>query len=173
MDKVDVRFPDAEQRPPPNIPRTASERADALLRLMDRLIGHLRRETQLVGSRQSSRELEKLAAEKGPMTLVYDELSRLLRLDRDGLRNLPGEVKEKLRDDTLTLHHALSENIEALRKRNASQQNLVDVAIDAVNRARKVTTVSYAPRIPAAPHGVAGRSPRHGPATSGTLNTHL
>jgi len=172
MDKVDVRFPQPDKKaaPPPNLPKNAEERATALIDLMGRMSAHLRRETAAVLRRCSGTELARLAQEKQPMTLVYEEISRLLRVDRDGMAKLPDELKGKLREATRALFEASSENAEALQRNSEAQKILVDTVVGAINRARQVTTVAYGSG--ASPARAYGAPPR-GPATAGTLNTQL
>ena len=170
MDKVDVRFPKPAKNPPANLPKNAEERATALIDLMDRLSSHLARETEAVNRHCSSAELARLAREKQPMMLVYEEVSRLLRVDREGMANLPDAVKGKLREATRGLYEASAANADALRRNGAAQKVLVDTVVGAINRARQTTTVAYGAGAPATVNYV---TPTHGPATSATLNTRL
>lgn len=179
MDKVDVRFPQpAKSAPAPNLPKNAEERATALVDLMGRLAAHLRRETAAVRNRRFGAELTEIAREKQPMALVFEEISRLLRIDREGMAKLPPELKGKLKDATRALYEASAENAELLRRNGEAQQVLVDTVVGAVNRARQVTTVAYNPASTGASRGgtASGRpygGPTHGPATAATLNTRL
>lgn len=172
MDKVDVRFPQPDKKtaPPPNLPKNAEERAVALIDLMGRMSAHLRRETDAVRRRCSVAELTRLASEKQPMMLVYEEVSRLLRVDREGMANLPDAVKGKLREATRALYEASAENADVLQRNGAAQKTLVDTVVGAINRARQVTTVAYGSG--ASPTRAYGPPPR-GPANAATLNTQL
>ena len=172
MDKVDVRFPQPEKKagPPPNLPRNAEERAVALIDLMGRMSAHLRRESAAVLRRCGAAELARLANEKQPMMLVYEEVSRMLRVDRDGMAKLPDEIKGKLREATRALYEASAENAEVLQRNGAAQKVLVDTVVGAINRARQVTTVAYSSA--ASPARAYGPPPR-GQANAATLNTQL
>lgn len=170
MDKVDITFPKPAKAAPNNLPKNAAERADALLELMGRMTAHLRKESQAVANRCTAAELERLNREKQPMTLVYEEISRLLRVDREGMANLPVETKTRLRDATRALFEASAENAETMRRNSAGQKILVDTVVAAINRARQVSTTAYsASRAPGRSYG----PPARGPATSATLNTRL
>ncbi len=171
MDKVDVRFPQpARAAPPSNLPKNAEERAVALVDLMGRLAAHLRRETAAVLARRPGRELAQIAREKQPMALVCEEISRLLRVDREGMARLTPELKATLREATRNLYEASAENAETLQRNSAAQKILVDTTVAAVNRARQTTTVAYGSG--SAPGRAYGPPPK-GPATSATLNTRL
>ena len=164
MDKVDVRFPQpGKKTPSANLPKNAEERAAALIELMGRLSANLCREAEVV-------ELARLAKEKQPMMLVYEEVSRLLRVDREGMANLPDDTKAKLRAATRDLYDASARNADVLRRNSGAQKILVDTVVNAINQARQVTTVAYgSPTPPRSTYVV----PTHGPATSATLNTRL
>lgn len=177
MDKVDVRFPpDKPKSAPASLPKTAEERATALIGLMERLAAHLDRETAAVRERRPAAELTQLAKDKQPMVLVYEEVSRLLRVDRDGMAKLPAPIKQRLNEVTRALSDSADANATTLRLRENAQQMLVDTVVAAVNRARQSQPgVAYGPA-PAtcgtpAPRGYG--PPRHGPGTSATLNTRL
>ncbi|WP_029008939.1 hypothetical protein [Azospirillum halopraeferens] len=180
MDKVDVRFPTAKRAAKsdgPALPRTTAERAEALAGLMERLSAHLDRETAAVQGRLSTADLYALARDKQPMVLVYEEVARLLRLDPDGMRALPPELKQRLGDATRALTASARSNAEALEVNNAAQQLLVDTMVAAVNRARQVQPgVAYGPAGPVKGYGPIARGygpPAHGPGTAATLNTRL
>ncbi|WP_448203196.1 flagellar basal-body protein [Azospirillum sp. sgz302134] len=166
MDKVDVRFPQPGKKAQPALPKNAEERATALVELMGRLAAHLQRETAAVRRRCSTAELARLAKEKQPMTLVYEEVSRLLRVDREGMANLPDETKARLREATRALYEASADNADTLRRNGEAQKILVDTVVDAINHARQTTPVAY----PASRTYVA---PKRGPATAATLNKQL
>lgn len=176
MDKVDVRFPSPKPAaPPPALPKTALERATALSGLMRRLAAHLDRESAAVRGRLPPAEILRMARDKQPMVLVYEEVSRLLRVDREGLAGLPPEVKRELAEATRQLAASAAANTETLKINSDAQQMMVDTLVGAVNRARQSQPgVAYGPgaggfRQPPRGYG----PPKHGPATSATLNTHL
>ncbi|HYD70020.1 flagellar basal-body protein [Azospirillum sp.] len=177
MDKVDVRFPQEKPKgAPANLPTTAEERATALIGLMERLSAHLDRETAAIRQRRPAAEMAQLAKDKQPMVLVYEEVSRLLRIDPDGMAKLPDPVKERLKDVTRALYLSAGANAAALRLREDAQQMVVDTVVAAVNRARQSQPgVAYGPT-PTPYGGTPPRGygpPRHGPATAATLNTKL
>lgn len=176
MDKVDVRLPKTPKAPPANVPKTAEERAMALVGLMVRLAAHLDRETAAARGRASTAEMAALAKAKEPMALVYEEISRLLRVDREGMTALPEELKAELRAATKALAASAAANTELLRSATASQNVLVDTVVASVNRARRSNQPAYGPAAAgysSPQHRRDYGTPRHGPATSGTLNTRL
>lgn len=170
MDKVDVRFPQPSKPAAGNLPKNALERATALVELMARLTALLEREATAVRAHRPAAELTRLAKEKQPMSLVYEELSRLLRIDRDGLMALPAEMKTALKEATGKLYAATADNAEALRVGGAAQKIVVDTVIGVLTRQQKAPATAYAAHM----GGGRGYSPPpSGPRTSATLNTRL
>ncbi|MBP2298792.1 flagellar basal-body protein [Azospirillum picis] len=169
MDKVDVRFPQ-QARPTANLPKNAQERAIALVELMVRLTALLERESAAVRARRPAKELAQIVKDKQPMTLVYEEVSRLLRVDRDGLASLPPELKTALKEATGKLYAATADNAEALRVGSAAQKVMVDTVVGVISRQQKAPSTAYAA------HMGGGRgysAPPSGPRTSAALNTRL
>lgn len=176
MDKVDIRStPGKPKAAPANLPRNALERAEALAGLMERLAEHLDREATAVLARRPAAELAEMARTKQPMILVCEELSRLLRVDREGMSALPDGAKTALREATRRLTIATAENAATLQRVAGAQQILVNTLVDATNRYRRTQPgVAYqqaAPR-PNGPTTVFA-TPKHGPFTAATLNTRL
>ncbi|MBP2229144.1 flagellar basal-body protein [Azospirillum agricola] len=170
MDKVDVRFPQPAKAAPSNLPKNALERATALVELMDRLAALLEREAAAVRARRPAAELARLAKDKQPMSLVYEEISRLLRVDREGVMGLPAELKLALREATGKLYAATADNAEALRVGGQAQKIVVDTVVAAVSRAQKAPVSAYAAHM----GGGRGHSPQpSGPRTASALNTRL
>lgn len=173
MDKVDVRFPKAAPKSAPvKLPGNAEERAAALVELMNRLAAHLRRESAALRARRPAAEMAALLREKHKLVMVYEEVSRLLRLDREGMTSLPAALKGDLRDAARALAEGAAENAETLRVNGDTQKLLVDTIVGAVNRARSIPHVSYGPNA-TAPAGRGFMAPVSGPATAATLNTRL
>lgn len=172
MDKVDVRLPRPPRTPPANLPKNAEERAISLIGLMGRLTAHLDHETQAARDRASTAEMEALAKAKEPMALVYEEVSRLLRIDRDGFQQLPSTLVDELKAATRALAASAAANVELLRTATRSQSVLVETVVASVNRARTASVPAYG----RAGGGAAGgrapayAGPRHGPALAVTLN---
>ncbi|HYG88850.1 MAG TPA: flagellar basal-body protein [Azospirillum sp.] len=170
MDKIDVRTP-KERKPGIALPRNAHERAVALLDVMGRLVSALDRETGLLRGRRPSGELGRLADEKQPLSLAFDELSRLLRIDREGMAGLAPDLKERLAAATQTLLASTAANAEALGGATKVQKILVDAVVAGINRLREQQPgVAYGP---SSGGGQALRgygAPTRGPATSATLN---
>ncbi|CAO3431205.1 flagellar basal-body protein [Azospirillum doebereinerae] len=170
MDKVDVRFPQPAKAAPSNLPKNAFERATALVDLMGRLTLLLQREAAAVRARRPTAELLQMAKEKQPMSLVYEEISRMLRVDRDGVIALPAELKTALKEATGQLYAASADNAEALRVGGQAQKIVVDTVVAAVTRAQKAPATAYAA------HMGGGRGyapPPSGPRTSSALNKQL
>lgn len=170
MDKVDVRFPQPVKAAPSNLPKNALERATALVDLMGRLTALLTREAAAVRARRPSAELAQIAREKQPMSLVYEEISRMLRVDREGVMGLPAELKAALKEATGALYAASADNAEALRIGGQAQKIVVDTVVGAVTKAQKAPSTAYAA------HMGGGRgyaAPPSGPRTSAALNTRL
>ncbi|CAO3424176.1 flagellar basal-body protein [Azospirillum endophyticum] len=169
MDKVDVRFPQTA-KPAVNLPKNAQERAGALVELMGRLTGLLEREAAAVRARRPAKELAQIVKDKQPMTLVYEEISRLLRVDREGLAGLPAELKTALKEATAKLYAATADNAEALRIGSEAQKVMVDTVVGVITRQQKAPSTAYAAHM----GGGRGYSPPpSGPRTSAALNTRL
>lgn len=169
MDKVDVRFPQ-QPKPAANLPKNAQERAVALVELMGRLTTLLEREAAAVRARRPAKEMAQIVKDKQPMTLVYEEISRLLRVDREGLMALPAELKTALKDATGKLYAATADNAEALRIGGEAQKMMVDTVVTVITRQQKAPATAYAAHM----GGGRGYSPPpSGPRTSAALNTRL
>lgn len=175
MDMVDIRHPQKPKSAPVNLPKSAEERAEALISLMERLTAHLEQETRTLADRRV-RDIAALVKAKQPMALVAEEMGRLLRIDREGLSSLPLDLKERLRETVRALNAATDANIGTLDRMAGAQQLLVDTIVDAVNRDRKLNHPAYGPaaggRYANGPSRVYA-PPTNGPATSATLNTNL
>lgn len=176
MDKVDIRStPGKPKAAPANLPKNAHERTVALSGLMERLADHLDAEAAAVTARRPAAELAELARAKQPMILVCEELSRLLRVDRDGMAALPAEAKAGLAEATRRLTIATAENAATLQRMAGAQQILVNTLVDATNRYRRTQPgVAYQQAAPR-PNGpiTVFATPKHGPGTAATLNTRL
>ncbi|WP_298364691.1 flagellar basal-body protein [Azospirillum sp.] len=170
MDKVDVRFPQPAKAPPSNLPKNALERATVLVTLMARMTSLLQQETAAVQARRPTSELAQFAKDKQPMSLVYEDISRTLRVDREGMRNLPDELKTSLKEAATALYAASAENAEALRLSGIAQKIIVDTVVGVVTKAQKAPTTAYAA------HMGGGRGytpPPNGARASAALNTRL
>lgn len=178
MDKLDIRYRPAAPGPKPaaNLPKNALERAQALVGLMERLAVCLDREADAIRRRRPLAEIRALVKEKEPMMLVYEEISRLLRVDAEGVAALPAELKAQLKTVTLRLKTAGEAGSETLRAAGAGQQLLVDTAAAAIGRANQSRTTAYGAvagggRPP--PRGY-GPGPAAGPRpTAASLNVQL
>lgn len=170
MDKVDVRFPQPAKAAPTNLPKNAFERATALVDLMGRLTLLLQREAEAVRAHRPVGELLRIAKEKQPMSLVYEEVSRMLRVDREGMKALPADLKTALKEASGQLYAASADNAEALRIGGQAQKIVVDTVVGAVTKAQQAPRTAYAAHM----GGGRGYSPApSGPRTSAALNTHL
>lgn len=144
MDKVDIRaIPGQTPKPTANLPKNAHERAVALIGLMDRLAACVNRENDAIRRRRPVSEIKALVKEKEPMVLVYEEISRLLRVDKDGVAALPAEVKTKLKEAALRLRAAGTDNADTLRAANAGQKILVETVAAAVGRVNARQASAY------------------------------
>jgi hypothetical protein len=176
MDKVDVRTQQSPRRPTASLPRNAAERAEALFDLMERLIAVLDRETAAVQRQDTGGEFTRLVQDKQPLVMAYEELARLLRVDRDGLKALPAPVKQRLQEMTRRLSEASATNANALKANGDAQKIVVDTMVGAVNHARQSQPgFSYGPSAAGYGRGLARNAypTPQGKALSGTLFTKL
>lgn len=172
MDKVDVRFPQ-KPKPAANLPKNAEERAVALSELMERLAAHLGRETAAILARRRH-ELAELIRAKQPMVLVCEEVSRLLRIDREGMATLPGPLKARLKAANDALNAAAHENALALQRSTEGQKLLVDTVVAAVRQARQGQQPAYGPAAAGYRRTTYGPGlAAHGSIASAALNTTL
>lgn len=173
-DLVDIRTPERKRTPAANLPKTAEERAEALIDLMNRLADHVEEETRTLRTRGA--DLADLVRRKQPMSLVAEEMARLLRVDRGGFSDLPRETRDRLRAANARLNEAAEINIELLSRMRNAQSRLVELVVRAVNRDRVASHPAYGPsvgrRAPAVTRLSLAPASR-GPATAGTLNTTL
>jgi len=171
-DFVDIRTPQQKKATAANLPKTAEERAEALIDLMDRLTDQVEEETRALSTRGAN--LDELVKRKQPMSLVAEEMARLLRVDRAGFTGLPSEIKDRLRAANIRLNSAAEVNMELLQRMRSAQGRLVDLVVRAVNRDRVANHPAYGPnvgrRAPAVTRLALAPASR-GPATSGTFNT--
>lgn len=176
MDKVDIRFSEPNKPAAPNnLPKNAYERAVALVGLMGRLAVCIDRESEAIAKHRPVAEIKALVKEKEPMALVYEEISRLLRVDREGLAALPPELKQQLRDATERLRTAGQVNADTLRVAEKSQKILVETVASAVNRTKQGQAASYNATAAGGRAAPRGYGPPSGfiRAPSAALNTKL
>lgn len=173
-DFVDIRSPDRPKSGPGNLPKTSLERAEALIDLMTRLADQVEDETRTLARPGAS--LAGVVKRKQPMSLVAEEMGRLLRVDRAGFAALPTETKARLREANTRLHDVTEINIRALQRSGEAQHRLVDLVVRSVNRDRAADHHAYAPnrgrKAPAVTRLALVPTTR-GPATAGTLNTSI
>lgn len=170
MDKVDVRIP-KERKAAIAPPKNAQERAVALIDVAARLTALIERETGILNGRHASSELGRLADEKRPLSIAYDELSRLLRIDRQGMAALPTELKERLSAAGQELATLCATNAERLRGAAEAQQVVVDALVAGINRLRNQQPgVAYGPVASSVSPLRGYGAPTRGHATSATLN---
>lgn len=149
MDKIDIRTPygrSAEApagKPAAGLPKNAHERATALIGLMDRLATLIARESDAVRRRRPAAEIRALVKEKEPMVLVYEEISRLLRVDPEGVAALPVELKARLKDAAARLRDAGNDSADLLRTTEGSQKLLVDTVAASLTRAKQRNVSAY------------------------------
>lgn len=158
MDKIDIRFPYAPggagpaagaasgppaAKPAPGLPKNALERATALIGLMDRLAVLMKRESDAVRRRRPVAEIRALVKEKEPMVLVYEEISRLLRVDAEGVAALPPDVKAGLKAAAERLKAVGNDSADLLRAREGGQKLLVDTVAAAVGRTKQRNASAY------------------------------
>jgi len=175
MDKVEIRQLQSTKAVSSNLPKTAEDRALALVDLFERLTNHLAGETEMIEARKTG-DLSDLVKAKQPISLVTEEMARLLRIDREGMAGLPLELKERLRDSVRSLQAAVDANIGSLERAVGAQRLLVDTVVHAVNRDRTFHRPSYGPMAGGRRSNTPARANRafeQGPNTSITLNTCL
>ncbi len=161
------------QPPPPPVPATpvpvpsTAERVEVLIGVNDRLAALLARERDAV-ERQALSEVAALQADKRRLATRFDEIARLVRLDKAGLAALPPDLMARLRESSWRLGEVTAANAQALDTQAAARKSVIDVVVKAVNHERR-SEAAYA----GCRQGYAPKAARALPARSSTLNTTL
>ncbi len=171
MDKIDLRTP-KKRRSNVVLPKNAEERAVALIDVTERLIAVINRETEMLSRPYSPADLGQVADKKQPLSFAFDELSRLLRIDRDGMANLAPELKDRLTAMTEALVASATINAEALSIAVKTQKIVAETLVASINLLR-----DQQPGLSYDPTDGGGRAlqghgslTRGGPTTSAMLN---
>jgi len=150
----------------PPVPSVA-ERVEVLIGVNDRLAALLVREREAV-ERRSLAEVAALQEEKRRLALRFDEIGRLVRLDKAGLTALAPELMARLRESSWRLAEATATNVQTLDIQAAARKSVIDVVVKTVNHERK-SEAAYA----GCRRGYAPKAARPAPGRSSTLNATL
>jgi hypothetical protein len=120
-----------------NIPRSAAERAGAVLDMALKLVELIQSEIQAM-ERGDAQAIAAIVPRKQKLSYGIDELSRQLRVDRDGFLALPEEIKIKLKATNETLMALGDQTVRKMKIRSQAQQNLVDFYVRAINTSRQI-----------------------------------
>lgn len=118
------------------LPQNAADRAELLISMADRLLGLSADEAQARGLRDLAR-LRSLGQAKQKLALGFEELSRQLRLDREGLKTLDSSVLARLRATTARVQADMNAGAARLQRQERAQKSLVDFLVDTVNLERR------------------------------------
>ena len=152
--------------PSPPVPSVA-ERVEVLIGVNDRLAALLVRESKAV-ERRALAEVAALQEEKRRLALRFDEIARLVRLDKAGLAALEPELTARLRESSWRLAEATAANVQALDIQAAARKSVIDVVVRSVNHERK-SEAAYA----GCRKGYAPKAARMPPGRSATFNATL
>ncbi|MEI7609728.1 MAG: hypothetical protein WCJ64_20295 [Rhodospirillaceae bacterium] len=142
---------------PPPVPNTA-ERVEVLITVNTSLAALLARECD-AANRRALAEVAALQDEKRRLAQRFDEIGRLVRLDKAGLAALPPELMARLKESSWRLAEATSANVQALDIQAAARKSVIDVVVKAVNHQRLSEAAyagcrqGYPPKITRAPPG--------------------
>jgi hypothetical protein len=140
---------------------TPTERAQNLIAVMDRLTDVMTLELDAVRKGALER-VATIQAEKRALATRFDEVGRLLRLDRAGLAGLPPDVRTALNDASRRLGEVTMASAELLDIQGRAQKCVVDVVVKSVNHERRAVTAYGQLR-----KGIA--RPARAPASSGSM----
>lgn len=148
----------------PPVPTDPVERVRLLLTLTARLGPLLEREISAVRTRRW-RDLSAVQDEKRSVSRRYEDVARLIRLDRTALAELPADLLQRLSDETARLDALAQDSASTLERGTEAQRRVLDVTIRATNQNRTAASAYVRARSPGPHHG--------GPSTSATLNQKL
>ncbi len=153
--------------PAPQPPPSTAERVEVLITVNDRLAALLVREREAL-ERRAVAEVAGLQADKRGLAARFEEIGRIVRLDKAGLGALPAEVMGRLRESSWQLAAATAANVQTLDIQAAARKSVIDMVVRTVNHERQ-SEAAYA----GCRRGYAPKSPRAPPPRSTTLNTTL
>ncbi|MEI6559602.1 MAG: hypothetical protein WCO00_14460 [Rhodospirillaceae bacterium] len=167
------RFQPLVCRPPPPSPPPAppppslAERAAVLIGVIDRLSALLGRECDAV-TRGALSELEGLQGDKRDLAGRFDEIGRLVRLDKAGLAALPADLLAQLKESSRRLREITQVNVGMLDIEAAARKSVIAVAVRTVNHERQAAAAYAGLR-----QGYLSKTTRAPPGRSTTLNATL
>lgn len=147
------------------VPSTAVERTRMLIDVLDRLAGLLDGDAAPQrGAPTSRRDTDRQTLVRG-----FDELGRLLRVDRDGIAAMAPELRDELVTGLTTVRSLAEGNLRALSARVRAQKIIVDTLVRSVGEQRRAEGFYRDAGTPRRAGGLVGTS--RVPAS--TLNTLL
>ncbi len=155
--------PSAAAPPPPAL----AERVEVLIAVSDRLAALLVRESAAL-ERRALGEVAALQPDKRALAARFDEVGRLVRLDKTGLAGLAPELMARLKDASWRLCEATAVNVKELDVQAAARKSVIEVVVKSVNHERQAET-AYA----SLGRGYVPKSTRAPPSRSMTINTTL
>ena len=158
--------PAAGASPPPV--QNPVERAEVLIGISERLAALLLRERAAV-ERRALAEVAALQADKRSLAARFDEIARLVRLDKAGLAALPPDLLGRLQESSRLLADATRANAETLDVQALARRSVIDVAVKAANQERRAVA-AYASGRPGSLPPKISRLPT---PRSSTFNTTL
>jgi len=117
------------------LPKTASDRAELLISIAERLLG-LGADEATARTRRDFLRLRALGEKKQKLALGFEELGRQLRLDQDGLKTLDSSVLLRLRGVTERMRTDMAAGAAHLHRQEKAQKTLVDFLVGTVNEER-------------------------------------
>ncbi|CAK0777816.1 hypothetical protein WCLP8_50019 [uncultured Gammaproteobacteria bacterium] len=156
------------------VPSTTADRVELFLDLSDRLARIMAREQAALNDGRYA-EVSRLISDKQKLTLAYEEIGRLIRLDQAGTAALPTATKAALLAATRTLRAMVGGSADAQKISAGAQRRLVETLVRAFNQEHKEVTAystfaSQTMRNPSRPPRFVTRPP---PLQVTTYNTKL
>ena len=162
------RMPSSPAAAKPVPAQNPVERVEVLIGISERLAALLQRERAAV-ERRALAEVTALQADKRGLAARFDEIARLVRLDKAGLAALPPELMERLHESSRRLADATRANAETLDVQALARRSVIDVAVKAANQEIRAVAAYASGR----PGGLSPKVARLPTPRSSTFNTTL
>lgn len=141
----------------PAFPESPVDRVRLLLSLSARLTPLLEQEAAAFQARRW-REAAALQEEKRTLVGRYDDVARLVRLDKTGLARLSPDLLDRLTQETARLDTLAHNSAITLERGAEAQRRVLDVTVRAANQSRTAASAYIRARSPGPPNGGPGQA---------------
>lgn len=162
---MSVIYTPTPPRPKSAVPKTPAERAAALLEVIAGLDGLIDLETRAI-ERGKARDLRDITLRKQKLSVAFDELCRLLRVDPAGLTGLDDLTKKRLKAGIVRIRERNIDHTASLRTKSEARKALVECLVRGY-RQEQHEDAQYPRALGLMP------APRAGEVRSATLNVRV